>query len=134
MAEHRAHFDFDIRFANGGGMTGEGFRLDLPRPELDSEAIGMLLVQHLGLALVESVTLTRLSIVEEIHRGTLTYPVSPPRPPVPGFTALPTAVLVFGTSPVGPPATSDALLVGSFESTFEHRTPPGVLMSCPTMA
>ena len=32
MSEYRAHFDFDIRFANGGGLTGEAFRLDVPRP------------------------------------------------------------------------------------------------------
>ncbi len=30
MADFRAHFDFDIRFANGGDLSGTGFRLDLP--------------------------------------------------------------------------------------------------------
>ncbi|WP_314427041.1 cyclase family protein [uncultured Microbacterium sp.] len=65
----RAHFDFTISFANGGGMTGEGFRLDLPGPELGAEAIGALLVHHLGLALVSAVELRNLRIVEEPHRG-----------------------------------------------------------------
>ncbi|WP_336628036.1 MULTISPECIES: cyclase family protein [unclassified Microbacterium] len=67
--EHRAHFGFDIAFANGGGMHGEGFRLDLPSPDLDADAVGLLLVRHLGLALVESVTLHDLEIVVEPHRG-----------------------------------------------------------------
>lgn len=69
MPEYRAHFDARIEFANGGGLTAEAFRLDLPSPDLDEAAIGRLLVQHLGLALVGSVTLTNLSIVEEAHRG-----------------------------------------------------------------
>ena len=38
MPDHRAHFDFEIRFANSGDLTGTGFRLDLPSADLD-EAI-----------------------------------------------------------------------------------------------
>ena len=67
--QYRAHFDARVEFANGGGLTAESFRLDLPSPDLDETAIGRLLVQHLGLALVGSVTLTGLRIVEEAHRG-----------------------------------------------------------------
>jgi kynurenine formamidase len=69
MPDHRAHFDFEIRFANSGDLTGTGFRLDLPSGNLDEAAIGRLLVQHLGLALVDSVELRGLRIVEEPHRG-----------------------------------------------------------------
>jgi kynurenine formamidase len=69
MTEYRAHFDFDIAFANGGGLTGTGFRLDLPSGDVDEATIGRLLVQHLGLALVGDVELRNLSIVEEQHRG-----------------------------------------------------------------
>ncbi|MEU7875473.1 cyclase family protein [Dactylosporangium sp. NPDC049140] len=69
MTEYRAHFGFDIAFANGGSLAGEGFRLDLPAPDLSEAAIGALLVRHLGLALVGSVHLRDLEIVEETHRG-----------------------------------------------------------------
>lgn len=69
MPEYRAHFDFDIRFANGGDLSGTGFRLDVPSAELSEAEIGRLLVQHLGLALVDSVELRGLRIVEEPHRG-----------------------------------------------------------------
>ena len=68
-AEHRAHFDFSISFANGGGIDGQGFRLDLPRPDMTEAEIGRLLVHHLGLALVSRVRLRGLRIVAEQHRG-----------------------------------------------------------------
>lgn len=69
MPEYRAHFDFDVRFANGGGLSGTGFRLDLPSRDATEDEIGRLLVQHLGLALVDEVELRGLRIVEEPHRG-----------------------------------------------------------------
>lgn len=69
MTQYRAHLDFKIRFAHGGGLSGEGFRLDLPSPDLDAGAIGRLLVEHLGLTLVGDVELRNLSIVPEAHRG-----------------------------------------------------------------
>ena len=69
MPEYRAHFDFDIRFANGGGITGEAFRLDVPSATLSDREVGLLLVEHLGLTLVGEVTITGLTIVEEPHRG-----------------------------------------------------------------
>lgn len=69
MPEHRAHFDFDIRFANGGGLVGEGFRLDVPSADIAPPELELLLVRHLGLALVGSVVLTGVTIVEEAHRG-----------------------------------------------------------------
>lgn len=67
--EYRAHLDFDIAFANGGGLQGQGFRLDLPSREASVADVAALLVRHLGLALVDSVTFTSFAIVEEAHRG-----------------------------------------------------------------
>ncbi|WES64621.1 cyclase family protein [Microbacter sp. GSS18] len=78
MPEYRAHFDFEIAFANGGDLHGTGFRLDLPGPHADEAAIGLMLVRHLGLALVERVELTGLRIVEEPHRGSRDVPAAPP--------------------------------------------------------
>lgn len=69
MPDYRAHFDFDIRFANGGDLSGTGFRLDLPGSDVSDGEIARLLVQHLGLALVDEVDLRGLRIVEEPHRG-----------------------------------------------------------------
>ncbi|SIO29730.1 cyclase family protein [Agromyces cerinus] len=69
MTEYRAHFDADIAFVNGGGLRAEAFRLDLPSQHLTETQIGELLVRHLGLALVGSVELSNLEIVEEAHKG-----------------------------------------------------------------
>jgi kynurenine formamidase len=78
-AQYRAHFDFDIRFANGGGLAGTGFRLDLPSADLGEAEVATLLIQHLGLALVDEVELRGLRIVEEPHRGSRGVEVVPDR-------------------------------------------------------
>jgi arylformamidase len=67
--EYRAHFDFDLRFANGGGLSGVGFRLDLPSADASESEIARLLIRHLGLALVDEVELRGVRVVEEAHRG-----------------------------------------------------------------
>jgi len=77
MPDHRAHFDFTIRFANGGDLTGTGFRLDVPSSDVDETTIGRLLVGHLGLALVDVVEMRALRIVEEQHRGSRGVPAPP---------------------------------------------------------
>ena len=69
MPEYRAHFDFDIRFANGGGLTGDAFRLDVPSAAISERDLELLLVEHLGLTLVGSITISDLQVVEEPHRG-----------------------------------------------------------------
>jgi kynurenine formamidase len=69
MSDYRAHFDFDVRFANGGGLTGQAFRLDVPSTEISERELELLLVTHLGLTLVGSVAITGLEVVEEPHRG-----------------------------------------------------------------
>lgn len=69
MTEYRAHFDAEIAFANGGDLRTTGFRLDLPSNEVTEAEIAELLVRHLGLALVASVKLSNLAVVEEPHRG-----------------------------------------------------------------
>ena len=69
MTEHRAHFDAHVTFANGGSLRAEGFRLDVPSGDLQPDDVAHLLVRHLGLALVGSVEITGLTIVEEPHVG-----------------------------------------------------------------
>ena len=80
MTEYRAHFDFIIRFGNGGDLRGSGFRLDLPVRTLDETSIARLLVAHLGLALVEEVQMSDLRIVEEPHRGSRGVQTAPQTP------------------------------------------------------
>ena len=66
MTEYRAHFDATVEFTNGGGLTANAFRLDLPDRDAN---VAALFVKHLGLALVGKVELNNLQIVEEQHRG-----------------------------------------------------------------
>ncbi|MFB7249368.1 cyclase family protein [Microbacterium sp. NPDC056234] len=74
MSDYRAVFDAEISFVNGGGLSTEGFRLDLPDRDVTEADVARMLVQHLGLALVGEVRLSRLQIVEEKHRGSRGIP------------------------------------------------------------
>ena len=69
MTDYRAVFDVQIAFVNGGGLTAEGFRLDVPGSGTSERDVARLLVQHLGLALVGDVRFSRLQIVAERHKG-----------------------------------------------------------------
>lgn len=68
MSDYRAVFDFRIAFTNGGGLTGQGFRLDVPSASVTVDEIGHLLVRRLGLLMTASVVLSGVQIVEELHR------------------------------------------------------------------
>ena len=74
MTDYRAVFDARISFVNGGGLSAEGFRLDLPGRDSTEVDVARLLVQHLGLALVGDVRLSGLQIIEEQHRGSRGIP------------------------------------------------------------
>ena len=70
MTEYRASFDATIRFSNGGDLTAHGFRLDVPSPDMDEDAIAALFVASLGLLMTDSVTLANVEIFAEPHKGT----------------------------------------------------------------
>ncbi|MFF1571846.1 cyclase family protein [Leifsonia sp. NPDC058292] len=80
MPDYRATFDAEIEFANGGGLQAQGFRLDLPSPDIDENELARLFVQHLGLALVGEVRLSNVEVVEEQHRGSRGVPSSAQQP------------------------------------------------------
>jgi arylformamidase len=69
VQDRRAVFDVRIAFLNGGGLTAEGFRLDVPDEHVSEQQVARLLVQHLGLALVADVRFDRFEIVAEQHKG-----------------------------------------------------------------
>lgn len=80
MPEYRAHFDAVVEFVNGGDLRTQGFRLDVPSELVSQGEVSRLFVQHLGLALVGSVTLADLRIVEEPHRGSRGIEARPAAP------------------------------------------------------
>ncbi|MEH0841870.1 cyclase family protein [Micromonospora sp. CPCC 205711] len=67
--EYRAQFDADVRFANGGGLRTEGFRLDIAGREITDEELAALFVRHLGLLMVAEVRIDNKTIIEEPHKG-----------------------------------------------------------------
>jgi kynurenine formamidase len=68
--EYRAVFDAVVTFSNGGGLSAQGFRVDVPGPDVTEEQVAELFVASLGLLLSERVEVRGLRIVQEQHRGT----------------------------------------------------------------
>jgi kynurenine formamidase len=66
--EHRVELDFDITFRNGGGLQGQGFRLDIPGDDISDGDAGALLVRELGLLRVDEVRISARRILAEPHR------------------------------------------------------------------
>ena len=54
MTQYRASFDASVTFANGGGLTATGFRVDIPAPDMDEAGIAALFVASLGLLMTQS--------------------------------------------------------------------------------
>ena len=70
MTEYRASFDASVTFANGGGLTAAGFRVDVPSPDVDEAGIAALFVASLGLLMTQSVELSNVEVFAEPHKGT----------------------------------------------------------------
>jgi arylformamidase len=77
MSDYRAVFDGEVTFRNGGWLQVQGFRLDLPGPDVGEEELGALFVRHLGLLLVDRVALRDVRVMEEAHRGSRGVPEAP---------------------------------------------------------
>ncbi|RDV44872.1 hypothetical protein DOE76_11175 [Leifsonia sp. ku-ls] len=77
MTQYRAVFDAEVTFSNGGGLQAQGFRVDLPGPDVSDDDIGRLFLTSLDLLLADSVTVHDVRIVEEAHKGTRGGPSDP---------------------------------------------------------
>jgi len=69
MTQSRACFDADVTFLNGGSLTVRDFRLDVASDQLSADDVGLLLVGHLGLLMVDQVAVSGLRFVTEAHKG-----------------------------------------------------------------
>jgi arylformamidase len=70
VVEYRAEFDAVVTFTNGGGLQTQGFRVDVPHPDVTEAELGALFVRSLRLLLVDRVDLTGIRIFAEPHQGT----------------------------------------------------------------
>jgi kynurenine formamidase len=66
--DQRVQFDFEIDFSNGGGMQGQGFRLDIPGEAISDHELARYLVRDLRLLMVEEVRISNKQIIAEAHK------------------------------------------------------------------
>ncbi|WP_433677229.1 hypothetical protein [Microbacterium gorillae] len=74
----RIEFDADVTFVNGGGLQTQGFRLDIAGDAIDDAELADYFVhRHLGLLLVDTVTILRRQLIREGHKGSRGGPSDP---------------------------------------------------------
>lgn len=66
--DKRVIFDFAVEFANGGGVQGQGFRLDIDGETIEDEALAGYIVRDLRLLMVANVIITNKRIIAEPHK------------------------------------------------------------------
>lgn len=66
--QRRVQFDFDIEFLNGGGIQGQGFRLDIAGEDIDEQMLADYIVRDLRLLMVGRVRILNKTILIEPHK------------------------------------------------------------------
>ena len=66
--DKRVCFDFEVEFSNGGGIQGQGFRLDIDGDDIADEALAAYIIRDLRLLMVGEVRILNKQIVEERHK------------------------------------------------------------------
>ena len=64
----RVQFDFEVDFSNGGGIQGQGFRLDIDGDDIDDAALAAYIVRDLRLLMVGAVRILNKTIIRERHK------------------------------------------------------------------
>lgn len=68
--EYRAEFDAKVTFSNGGGLSAQRFRVDVPSEPVSEDEVAALFVASLSLLMVDRVQLHGLRVFPEAHKGT----------------------------------------------------------------
>jgi arylformamidase len=66
--ERRVIFDFEIEFTNGGGIQGQGFRLDIAGDDISDRELADYLVADMRLLMVGTVRILNKQIIAEPHK------------------------------------------------------------------
>jgi arylformamidase len=66
--DRRAKFDFEVAFSNGGGLQGQGFRLDIEGEDISDEELARYVVEDMRLLMVEEVRILDKEIIAERHK------------------------------------------------------------------
>ena len=68
MTEHRVKFDFVVHFTNGGSLSGQDFRLDVPGSDIADDQLAATLIEDMRLLMAGQVDITNKQILEEPHK------------------------------------------------------------------
>ncbi|TYT25290.1 cyclase family protein [Luteimonas viscosa] len=68
MTHKRVQFDFELEFTNGGGLQGQGFRLDIEGDAIDDRDLADYIVRDLRLLMAGPVRIMNKSIIDEPHK------------------------------------------------------------------
>jgi kynurenine formamidase len=68
VVDKRVAFDFAVQFSNGGGLQGQGFRLDIDGDTISDEDLADYIIQDLRLLMVGKVDILNKQIIEEQHK------------------------------------------------------------------
>jgi kynurenine formamidase len=66
--DRRVCFDFEVQFSNGGGIQGQGFRLDITGDDITDEELAAYIVKDLRLLMVGEVRILNKTIISERHK------------------------------------------------------------------
>jgi len=66
--DKRVMFDFELDFTNGGGLQGQGFRLDLHGDDISDEELAAYIIEDMRLLMVGEVRILNKQIIEEAHK------------------------------------------------------------------
>jgi len=64
----RVKFDFELEFTNGGGMQGQGFRLDIDGEDIPDDQLASYIVSDMRLIMVGPIRILNKEIIAEPHK------------------------------------------------------------------
>jgi arylformamidase len=68
MNEKRVCFDFEVEFSNGGGIQGQGFRLDIDGDDIVDDELAAYIIRDMRLLMVSEVRILNKKIIQERHK------------------------------------------------------------------
>ncbi|WP_211260747.1 hypothetical protein [Pseudoxanthomonas dokdonensis] len=68
MTSHRVKFDFVVHFSNGGSLSAQDFRLDIPGADISDDALAAYLIQDMRLLMAGRVDIRNKQIIQEAHK------------------------------------------------------------------
>lgn len=68
MDDYRVKFDFTVHFTNGGSLSAEDFRLDIPGDDISDDQLAAHLIQDMRLLMAGRVEISNKEIISEPHK------------------------------------------------------------------